>query len=138
MQTFKQKVLAQLPHPTTHVLHKICHHRLFLSCFYSDRKASIGSTLAARQAGFRPEATAAIDRAATAPKMTTGSYGLSPNNSARTARMTMSDSTRPVAIPAPMSARIWYKIIQSTAAREEPRANRIPISPVRRVTMYDI
>src|SRR5262245_32392858 len=108
---------------------------VFVRCDYSQRKATSGSTLAARRAGSitARAATTNISKAATA--RVRGSVGLTPNKRDAIKRVTASDAGTPSAIPPSTSHRLSLKTIRSTPMGVAPSARRIPISLVRRATV---
>lgn len=107
------------------------------SC-YSYRSAVIGSTRAARRAGQYAASTAAAESVKAATQTGTGSLTFTPNSIPATSRAATNTNGRPIKSPLPISANDSSNTIPNTVDRGAPNAIRIPNSPVRRATAYDI
>jgi len=105
---------------------------------YSHRSARIGSIPVALRAGRYP-ASSATDAIPNAASVIVGtSVGRIPNNCVCTSRVTTHAEGSPMVTPTAASSVTSRITRQITRQRLAPRAIRIPISRVRRTTMYAI
>ena len=102
---------------------------------YSNRSARVGSTRLARRAGKKPARQATAASVTVEAAMVNGSWGARPNNWLRTSPLRASERGKPTRMPAPIRMRTSRMTIQITLPCCAPRAMRMPISRVRRVTV---
>src|SRR5262249_46170155 len=105
---------------------------------YSERSAMIGSIRAARRAGAKPAIAPIAISTPAAPANVNGSFGVRPKMSVRTYPGKATAAAAPTRAPAATRARISPRIIRVTCPPGAPSAIRIPISPVRCATTYDM
>ncbi len=113
-------VLPRFPSDTTH----------------SWRSAIIGSTRDARRAGPKLATSAALSRMAAATASARGSFGFMSNRNDSMSRAEAMAVGTLIASPMTTSTQTSRNTIQMTLPRRAPSAIRIPISLVRRATVY--
>jgi hypothetical protein len=98
---------------------------------YSLRRATIGSTPAARRAGITDASRAASASSSVATASITGSQGLTPNSWPVISLPAPIAAGMPIANPIPTYEKAPRSTIFTTLPRSAPNAMRTPISPVR-------
>src|SRR5258706_13453948 len=105
---------------------------------YSSRRASVGLTFEARQAGMNAAARAPAARTAAAAATVAGSVAVTPNNWDWTNLPRAATQGSAIAMPAAIMTTASRRTRRMAEAPVAPRARRMPISRVRRVTTNDI
>src|ERR1700733_9942870 len=103
---------------------------------YSYRRQRIGSTLAARRAGIRQAVTVINSSSASTAANVSGSSALTPYSHDVSTRVSARAPSSPISRPRKESLSPCHRIILITFLRDAPRAIRMPISDVRRLTEY--
>ena len=102
------------------------------------RRASVGLTFEARQAGMNAAASAPAARTSAAAAMVAGSVAVTPNNWDWTSLPRAATQGSAMAMPAAIMATASRRTRRMAEAPVAPSARRMPISRVRRVTTNDI
>jgi hypothetical protein len=101
---------------------------LNLNACHSSRRATIGSTEAARRAGIYAAARLTAHRASTAKARASGSLGFIPKSMLWIRCATQNVIGRPTPTPSAASINVSRRMDASTCLLRAPRAMRIPIS----------
>src|SRR5439155_24578768 len=101
---------------------------------HSVRRATIGSTCAARRAGSQHASRATPANTAATPAKVSGSVAVTPNRRLVITRVSISAPATPASTPAPTTPIPWLTTIRSTSWARAPSAMRRPISRVRCAT----
>jgi exosortase K len=104
---------------------------------YSCRRATIGSTFAARRAGSQLANTVTSSSNKDTPMNADGSVAVTPYSKLETNRVTATAAINPSAKPRTVSLTPWPMTRESTSRLCAPRATRTPISRVRWMTEND-
>ncbi len=105
---------------------------------HSYLKTTNGSTREARRAGKYPATAATVIISRIATVRTTGSFGVIPNSIRVMNRVNATEEANPIKPPSAIKNNVSRNTSHTTWDRRAPSAIRTPISPVRRLTPYDM